>query len=51
MPRQKGSSFDLRAHLSPTQVDITEGDSVPVEFSYSVKWKETGIPFERRMEK
>jgi hypothetical protein len=32
-------------------VDISEGSSVPVEFSYSVKWKETAIPFERRMEK
>jgi hypothetical protein len=32
-------------------VDITEGDSIPVEFSYSVKWKETSIPFDRRMEK
>lgn len=32
-------------------VDITEGESIPVEFSYSVKWKETSIPFDRRMEK
>jgi len=32
-------------------VDITEGDSIPVEFSYSVKWKETSIPYDRRMEK
>jgi hypothetical protein len=32
-------------------VDITTGDEVRVEFSYSAKWKETGIPFERRMEK
>jgi len=32
-------------------VDITDGDEVAVEFSYSVKWKETRIPFERRMEK
>ena len=32
-------------------VDITEGESVNVEFSYSVKWKETHIPYERRMEK
>ena len=32
-------------------VDITEGDVADVEFSYSVRWKETHIPFERRMEK
>ena len=34
-------------------VDITagEGEEVKVEFSYSSKWKETAIPFERRMEK
>jgi hypothetical protein len=32
-------------------VDISAGDEVPVEFSYSAKWKETSIPFERRMEK
>eukprot|EP00232_Nephroselmis_pyriformis_P024087 CAMPEP_0182865824 /NCGR_PEP_ID=MMETSP0034_2-20130328/7890_1 /TAXON_ID=156128 /ORGANISM="Nephroselmis pyriformis, Strain CCMP717" /LENGTH=611 /DNA_ID=CAMNT_0024998143 /DNA_START=30 /DNA_END=1865 /DNA_ORIENTATION=+ len=32
-------------------VDITEGDGVRVEFSYSVKWKETSISFDRRMEK
>ena len=32
-------------------LDVTSGDGVRVEFSYSVKWKETAIPFERRMEK
>lgn len=32
-------------------VDITEGDSVQVQFSFSTKWKPTTIPFERRMEK
>ena len=32
-------------------VDITDEHSVDVEFSYSVKWKETHIPFDRRMEK
>ncbi len=31
--------------------DITEGDSMIVDFTYSVKWKETTIPFEKRMEK
>ncbi|KAG9454405.1 hypothetical protein H6P81_007309 [Aristolochia fimbriata] len=31
--------------------DITEDKEVVVELSYSVKWKETDIPFEKRMEK
>ncbi|KAJ6861707.1 hypothetical protein NC651_037701 [Populus alba x Populus x berolinensis] len=32
-------------------VDLTEDKEVDVEFMYSVKWKETEIPFEKRMEK
>ena len=32
-------------------VDITEGDSVIVDFTYAVKWRETAVPFERRMDK
>jgi ketosteroid isomerase-like protein len=32
-------------------VDITEDKAVEVEFQYSVKWKETEKPFEKRMEK
>lgn len=32
-------------------VDITEDVDTNVEFSYSVKWRETEIPFEKRMEK
>lgn len=32
-------------------VDITEDKEVDVEFLYSVKWKETEKPFDRRMEK
>ena len=32
-------------------VDITDDHDVDVEFSYSVKWKETHILFDRRMEK
>ncbi|KAJ6402340.1 hypothetical protein OIU84_014431 [Salix udensis] len=31
--------------------DLTEDKEVDVEFMYSVKWKETEIPFEKRMEK
>lgn len=32
-------------------VDITEDKEVEVEFQYSVKWKDTEKPFDRRMEK
>lgn len=32
-------------------VDVTVDKEMVVEFMYSVKWKETNIPFERRMEK
>jgi Endomembrane protein 70 len=31
--------------------DLTEDKEMEVEFLYSVKWKETTIPYERRMEK
>lgn len=32
-------------------VDLTEDKEVDLELTYSVKWKETHIPFEKRMEK
>ncbi|KAF5747991.1 transmembrane 9 superfamily member 4 [Tripterygium wilfordii] len=32
-------------------VDITEDKEVEVEFTYTVKWKDTEIPFEKRMDK
>jgi len=32
-------------------VDITDGENINVDFSFSVRWKETAIPFDRRMEK
>lgn len=32
-------------------VDITEDKPITVDFTYSVKWKETNVTFERRMEK
>ena len=32
-------------------VDITDEKEVEVDFKYSVKWKETDKPFEKRMEK
>ena len=44
--------IEINVSTDPTQtVDITEDVSVKVEFTYSVKWKQTSIPFERRMEK
>ncbi|KAF5730269.1 putative phagocytic receptor 1b isoform X1 [Tripterygium wilfordii] len=32
-------------------IDLTEDKEVDVEFYYAVKWKETNIPFEKRMDK
>ena len=32
-------------------VDITNGDKIIVDYTYSVKWSETTTPYERRMEK
>ncbi|XP_020979606.1 transmembrane 9 superfamily member 3 [Arachis ipaensis] len=32
-------------------VDVTEDNEVEVEFLYTVKWKETNTPFEKRMDK
>ena len=34
-----------------TLVDVTEDKEIDVEFSYTVKWKETDTPFEKRMDK
>ncbi|KAI3869744.1 hypothetical protein MKW98_030925 [Papaver atlanticum] len=44
--------IEINVQTDPNQsVDITEDREVEAEFSYSVKWKETDIPFENRMEK
>ena len=32
-------------------VDITEGDNIIVDYTYSVKWKSTPTPYEKRMDK
>ena len=32
-------------------VDISAGDSVIVDYTYSVKWRETTTPFDKRMDK
>ena len=44
--------IEIVAHMDPQSlVDLTEDKEVEVEFMYTVKWKETEIPFEKRMEK
>lgn len=32
-------------------VDISEADKADVQFTYSVAWKPTDIPYDRRMDK
>lgn len=42
----------MNVSTDPSKIrDMTDGDKMIVDFTYSVKWKETTIPFERRMEK
>lgn len=44
--------IEISVHTDPQYtVDITEDKEIEVEFMYSVKWKKTDIPFERRMDK
>ncbi|KAK8942059.1 hypothetical protein KSP40_PGU007573 [Platanthera guangdongensis] len=44
--------IEINAHTDTnSMVDITEDKEIDVEFMYSVKWKETVTPFEKRMEK
>lgn len=44
--------IEIGVHADPNAlVDLTEDKEVDVDFSYSVKWKETDIPFEKRMQK
>ncbi|XP_049355108.1 transmembrane 9 superfamily member 4-like [Solanum verrucosum] len=42
--------INARTYPNPL-VDITEDKEVDVDFMYSVKWKESTAPFEKRMEK
>ncbi|KAK8945862.1 hypothetical protein KSP40_PGU000772 [Platanthera guangdongensis] len=43
--------IEINAHTdTSSMVDITEDKDIDVEFMYSVKWKETVTPFEKRME-
>lgn len=48
----KDQVIEIIVHSNPYPVlDITEVKQVEVEFFYSVEWKETTTPFEKRMEK
>ncbi|GAA0157288.1 transporter [Lithospermum erythrorhizon] len=48
----KDHVIEINARTDPNAlVDITEDTKVDVDFMYSVKWKETSTPFEKRMEK
>ncbi|KAL8157678.1 hypothetical protein AgCh_002399 [Apium graveolens] len=44
--------IEVNARMDPYSVlDLTEDKEVDAEFTYSVKWKETDIPYENRMDK
>ena len=44
--------IEINVSTDPARtIDITGHSALDVSFSYSVKWKETSIPYERRMEK
>ncbi|RWW41548.1 hypothetical protein BHE74_00052952 [Ensete ventricosum] len=44
--------IEITVHTDPSAlVDLTEDREIEVDFTYSVKWKETSTPFEKRMEK
>jgi hypothetical protein len=48
----KDRVIEISAKSDPDAlVDLTEDKEVDLELTYSVKWKETDIPFEKRMEK
>ncbi|CAD5193323.1 transmembrane 9 superfamily member 3 [Musa acuminata AAA Group] len=44
--------IEIVVHTDPNMLlDVTEDRDIEAEFLYSVKWKETATPFEKRMEK
>lgn len=48
----KDRVIEINVQMDPNWViDLTEDKEIDAEFSYSVKWKETDIPFENRMDK
>ena len=51
-PADAGPARQVDISTDPTRtVDITASAPLTVEFTYAVKWKETDIPYERRMDK
>lgn len=48
----KDRVIEVNARTDPNAlVELPEDKEVSIEFTYSVKWKETNVPFEKRMEK
>ncbi|GFS35259.1 endomembrane protein 70 protein family [Actinidia rufa] len=48
----KDRVIEINARTDPSAlVDLTEDKEVNVDFMYTVKWKETNTPFDKRMEK
>ncbi|RWR75136.1 transmembrane 9 superfamily member 3-like protein isoform X1 [Cinnamomum micranthum f. kanehirae] len=48
----KDRIIEITVHTDPNaMVDVTEDKEVNVEFTYTVKWRETDLPFDKRMEK
>lgn len=48
----KDRVIEINVRTDPNSlVDLTEDKPVEAEFMYTVKWKETSIPFDKRMEK
>uniref|UniRef100_A0A7N0TGI7 Transmembrane 9 superfamily member n=1 Tax=Kalanchoe fedtschenkoi TaxID=63787 RepID=A0A7N0TGI7_KALFE len=48
----KDRVIEISARMDPSSVvDLTEDKEVDVEFMYTAKWKETEIPYEKRMDK
>ncbi|KAL9678712.1 hypothetical protein QQ045_016561 [Rhodiola kirilowii] len=48
----KDRVIEISARMDPhSVVDLTEDKGVDVEFMYTAKWKETEIPYEKRMDK
>ena len=44
--------IEVNVSTDPSKIkDITQGDKLLVDFTYSVKWKDTTIPYEKRMDK
>lgn len=47
-----GATLQVNVSTDPERsVDITNGDKIIVDYTYSVNWREGATPYERRMEK